>query len=435
LRISGLMPRTLQLQETRREVVNLTQEQYLSLRKVGQELRGQASFWPVSDEETLKDRIQDGDEPAELDETSGAGVISVEHVRADSYYLTVLNAVGVIALPDLTLHILPKIPLNHFSYLAGWSLSNPRIGNDKVSVDSLDMFREVVANWCVGSVEDLFRSGLLADYRETREQLPIVRGRINVRGTTNHFLRGQLVADCTFDEFDLDHPLNRVLRAAVRSIAGSKLYVNTELRRRAARMDRALEGIGPLRTSDRYSQLDRRTARYRDAFDLSLRVLTYVGTNVLSGNQHGRTFLVPTPDLMEKAIRNLLKLSLSNIHVDKKGKNMVGDRHFSINPDLVFNHGRVVGDVKYKVASNDWARSDVSQAALFATGYSAHAALICSFATQTDVIDMSMLLGKLPLARILWNATDDVEPSDAGANFIARVAAFLESHVIASVAA
>ncbi len=424
-RVSGQVSDQFELIESREKTLALNEEQVDALRLLGRQLRGQSEFYrSPNDDDAVK--AEDSDD---LEEQLDRSVIRCTSDGHGKYKVRVANAIGAVALPGATLHVLPKIPVTHFAHIARQSYSSFRSSKEAVSVDSLDVFWEIVAQWCVESVEHLVRYGLLADYKEFRDDVAMVRGRVNIRGTTNNFLQGRLKADCTFDELDIDHPLNRILRAAVRTIASRPSITNSELKKRASRLDHVMDGIGPLQQSDLSVQLDRRTHRYADAVDLSCRVLGVVGTNVAAGAQFGRTFLIPTPGLIEDGVRTILRRALTPVPVSKQGKVMSGDVFFSVNPDLVFANGLVTGDVKYKVGSASWNRGDVQQAAMFAAGFSAKAAVITTFSCSASIGDLVMQLGELELKRIVWEARDDVSPGDAEESFVGRVASFLAGKI------
>jgi hypothetical protein len=102
---------------------------------------------------------------------------------------------------------------------------------------------------------------------------------------------------------------------------------------------------------------------------------------------------------------------------------------FSVNPDLVFNNGVITGDVKYKVASPMWVRSDVAQAALFASSFQASAALITTFSNTSRIADLEMQLGDLLVKRIIWCADADLDPVEVETDFIDRVRQFVSRYV------
>jgi 5-methylcytosine-specific restriction enzyme subunit McrC len=419
------MSEILYIVESSPKILELTENQATMLQSLGRELRGQREFY-INDDDAQDSDDSDAEDVPQRE----SSVITCQSMGDNRFRVRVANAIGAVALPGTTLHIVPKIPISHFAHLAQYAKSDFRPGVDEVSVASLEMFWEVVATWCVDAVEKLFRNGLLTDYREFTDDLNLVRGRINVWPTTKNFLSGRLEANCRFEELNLDHPLNRVLRAAVHVVAAHP-SINSDLQKRASRLDRAMEGIGPVLRSDLYVPLDLRTVRYKSAIDLSKRVLGLLGTNVHPGHEYGKTFLIPTPGIIEEGIRNILRLHLAGVDVKKCGRQIEGDVHFTINPDLVFANGLVTGDVKYKIAGNKWNRGDVQQAAMFATGFSAVAALIITFSKSPDVHDIYMQLGSLPLYRIVWDAHEDTEPSSAHHRLLNRVNTFLEENISA----
>jgi 5-methylcytosine-specific restriction endonuclease McrBC regulatory subunit McrC len=420
------MNNTILVHESQPRVIELTVEQADVLRKLGVELKGNVAFYRDVDVNTSGEEVE-GDSSRE--DRSESAVITCTHLRDNQYRVKVANAVGAVALPGASLHIEPKIHISHFAHLAKRAVARHRSSSERVSVDSLDTFWELVATWCVSSVEKIYRAGLLSDYREESDDLSVVRGRVNVRRTAEMFVRGQLAANCTFDEFDIDNSLNRVLRRAMGFISSASWLQDVELKKRAARMDRAMEGVGPLQHGDLAVKTDRRSRHYSEALDLSLRVLGPVGANVFAGAGVGRTFLIPTPGLMEEGLRAVLADGLSQVSV-KAGKKVVSQSpFFSVNPDLVFNNGVITGDVKYKIASPMWVRSDVSQAALFATSFQASAALITTFSNMSGIADLEMQLGDLLVKRIVWCADEELDPLEVEIDFIDRVRLFVSRYV------
>jgi hypothetical protein len=408
------MSNSLSLSEASTQRVRLSVEQAAELQRLGRELRGNKLFY--------RD-IEETDEDEE--EKKEASVISCTRIHDDVYSVKVSNAVGAIGLPGLTVSVLPKIPVEHFAHVAKRAVAQSRMGFEEVSVGSLDAFWELIANWCVTSVEKVLRAGLISDYRPETDDLSLVRGRVDVRRTTQNFVQGRLQARCTFDEFDINNSLNRVLRTAMRVIASTSRVSDETLKKRAARMDRAMEGVGQLERADLGVRTDRRSHRYTDALDFSLRVLGPLGVNVAHANQAGRTFLIPTAGLMEDGLRAVIADALSP-HEVRAGKKIVSSSpYFSVNPDIVIDNGVVTGDVKYKLAGPSWVRQDVAQGALFATGYGAQAAFIATFSTKASVTDLDMNLGHLPIHRIVWKAIEGSEPSEAEREFIERIRSVL----------
>lgn len=398
----------LKITEARSTELDLTEEQAQELQRLGKDLRGQvSSFWA--------NKVADGTEPD--DERSVIACISRGNGK---YSVRVSNAIGVLALPGAQLSVLPKIPMNHFSWIARQSIADPRLGGSKVAIDSLDAFWELVCVWCVHEIEVILRQGLLSDYKSNTDDIEFVRGRVNLRPSIANFFEGRPVVECTFDELDIDFPAHRLMRAALRVVSAHPNISSVDLRSRASRAYRMFSGVGDLQSLDFRTTVDRRTKSYERALDLSRRVLFGSGVDVKDGSAVGQSFLIPTPGLIEDGLRKILQRELAPMKVDKLGRQISGNSFFSVNPDLVFAGGKFVGDVKYKLADPGWDRSSVAQISMFANGFGAKLGLILSFANSENVPDLHMDLGHLRVCRIIWRSLESTSPVEAEADFIQR---------------
>jgi 5-methylcytosine-specific restriction endonuclease McrBC regulatory subunit McrC len=274
----------------------------------------------------------------------------------------------------------------------------------------------------------VIRRDLIRDYREETAQLSAVRGRVVPLATARTFYRGSLKPTCVYEEFDNDNSLNRVLKAAAASVARSRL-LETGLRRRAVVALAQMADVSDLRVGDLEVSPDLRTAYYRDAWKLACQVLAGQGIEMLSGETLAWTFLIRTPDLLEEGIRNLLQEALHPTwHLEKKGRQLIG-APITLNPDLVFEHGRLVGDVKYKLLSA-WHQSDLYQAIAFATGYRASGALVISFLTDAQQTELpELIVGDLPVTSAAWMASTEVTPQQARGTLVEQVERWLETRL------
>lgn len=82
--------------------------------------------------------------------------------------------------------------------------------------------------------------------------------------------------------------------------------------------------------------------------------------------------------MVEEGIRNTLAEQLTNVLVTKEARAAIGSK-MTFNPDLVFNHGALVGDVKYKLTGADWSRGDLYQATAFAEAFRTSRACVVQF--------------------------------------------------------
>ena len=229
-----------------------------ALTRMGRRLASQSSWWGEDEDEAIKR------------ETSA---IKCAPAADGRWRVRIDNAVGVVRVGDVQIVVNPKIPLNHLLYLMSEAGSLPRLDEERAALGADQSLWALVAAWSTSSAETLLRRGLIRDYQEARQDLTLIRGRVQPPRTATNFYRGRIVFDCEFDKFDIDTPLNRVVVAASRAVASSAL-LKSDVRRRAmsivARMD---EGVQDLRPGDLRASLDRRTAHYVDVIPLARHVL------------------------------------------------------------------------------------------------------------------------------------------------------------------
>ena len=168
---------------------------------------------------------------------------------------------------------------------------------------------ELVARASVHATEEVLRRGLLSGYRDLDDEPRLVRGRIRTLPTARNYYAGRLALACTYEEFDVDTPFNRVLKAAARSISGSAA-LPFQVRRLARRVVGRMDDVGPLERDDLHVPLERRLGHYRDAVDLACHVLRGQGRGISSGGLQAWSFLIRTPEMIETGLRNLLRKRL-----------------------------------------------------------------------------------------------------------------------------
>ena len=195
--------------------------------------------------------------------------------------------------------------------------------------------------------------------------------------TAVSYYQGRVSFACSYDEFGLDSPLNRVLRAAALTVAAAPI-LDSQVRRRARQSLSRLTDVGDLRPIDLRHSPERRSAHYGIAHQLARHVLAATGRTIDVGNTHAWTFLIRTPELVEDAVRNILREGLLDlVPVTKSGLQLKPSK-LSLHPDLIFGV-HAIGDVKYSLLDSDWKRSHLYQAVAFATGYRVpHAAVFGS---------------------------------------------------------
>jgi 5-methylcytosine-specific restriction endonuclease McrBC regulatory subunit McrC len=240
--------------------------------------------------------------------------------------------------------------------------------------------------------------------------------------TTRAYYTGRLELHCTFDDFVVDTPLNRMIKAAAREVSRSSLLTKA-VRRDALRVVARLEDVGDLRQSDRLVEVDRPTWYYSDALTLARHILRFVGRTIAPGDVSAWTFLIRTPELIEAGIRQILRNDLAPKTVEKKGKRLQNSE-MTINPDIVFGDVRALADVKYKLMDRSWNRADLYEAVAFAAGFRVrHTSIIGFSPSSADREDLEV--GDFRVAKFLWPCSE--APAAASNHLSSAVKSWLES--------
>lgn len=401
------MPETRKLVESRTEFLSLDEDQLRELNRLSKDLAGSSSWWGEADFESDKER----------------GVIKIEPRGNSEYSVTVLDAVGAIGLPGLTLIVEPKIPIQHFSYIAEWAFySTPRTDSAPTSLESGLNFTDLVASWFLGQMEILLRRGLLSDYRSITKTIPTARGRILALKTTGRWLKGDPRVDCQFDTFDTNTAINRVLKAALLNISYSN-SMSLGNKKRSSFCLRYMHEVEAIHASDLKVQTNRESKPFELALYFARQILSSTGRELAAGQLDSQSFLFKTPDLIENGIRAILASALAPMHIEKKGR-VLKPSTVSVNPDLEIGPPPFTGDVKYKYSTNYWNRTDLAQSVFFATAYESPKALVISF-TPDEKSNLPFLnVGKVGVTSATWNASFESTPENSAKSLIDQVRDF-----------
>ncbi len=397
----------LRVVESRPTLLDLTESEVEALVTLGKELASRSTWWGGS--------IQD----------PSRSVIAAEPLRGGRYRVTFRDVIGVVRIGTKQFTVEPKIPLNHFEFIASNSELAPRISSSVVHVNQGAEFVSVLARWCIEAAEKLLRNGLRKDYSTVIDSIDEVRGRIDPVQTALLNSMGVMQAACEYQDFSDDTTLNRVVKAACQRVSSiDKLdpITRTKARQIAFRMD----GVGPLKTYDLRAKVDRLSASYATVLPLSILVLSGLGITISAGRQIGTAFLVRTPELIEDGLRSIMRNSLFGVKVSKR-RLMLNDSGLSINPDLVFGDSGAIGDVKYRALAKDWSKSDLNQIVTFATGFRTNWAALFGFSTEaTSILPRKVSVGDVNAIAFSWIALENQNPEESAARLLAEVSAWLK---------
>ncbi|MGH0038290.1 MAG: McrC family protein [Myxococcota bacterium] len=308
--------------------------------------------------------------------------IGVELPTALNAQKVVLRSSGYVGQIDLDgrqrLRIEPKVPVETiFGMLeVAYDLPSFRLLPGIADVaDIQDLFETIVWQLARG-VLDRARKGLAQEYVERSDTLPMVRGRIDIRASLRHYLRGSPVLDCVHEELTADIEDNRILAWTLHRLRRAPIQ-RSEVRATLGRAHRTRLGevtLRPYEPKDCVGRAyDRMNLDYRPLHALCRFLLETLGPLEEGEGERFPAFLLDMPQLFERFVARWLESRIGpgrrvraqrRVHLDS-------DRRYHFDIDLVIED-RITGqclavaDTKYK-GSSRLASSDVAQIVAYAT--------------------------------------------------------------------
>ena len=86
---------------------------------------------------------------------------------------------------------------------------------DDVAVESFDEMYNLLAAILAKGIGLQLKQGLYREYISRQEELPVMRGKINMPGTIKNKLAHERVLTCDFDELSENNTLNQILKTTV----------------------------------------------------------------------------------------------------------------------------------------------------------------------------------------------------------------------------
>lgn len=359
------------------------------------------------------------------EDDANRAVIRMERAERECWTVTFREVVGVVAIGDICIRVAPKIPAAHFNHVIRHSSIAPRIASERVTASDDEHLVELLARWFLDEADTLLRYGLRRGYEERREELSLVEGRVELVETAVANVMGRAVAVCTYEELGEDTALNRLVRGAAKTISGLNA-VSEPLRVRARKLWARMPSTAAVRILDMRTQVDRLTAHYSKVVPLAKLLLDGGGVTGAEGTLHGSAFLIRTPEIIEDGLRSLLAELLPEHRITKR-RLVLGDSGMSINPDLVFDNGIAVGDVKYRFLGVDWDRGHFNQAVTFATGFRATKCLVIGFVDRAlNPLPRPATIGSIMVQALGWRTDAAYSPEKSAFTLAGEVRRWLD---------
>ena len=316
---------------------------------------------------------------------SGEGVL--EHGRKG---LRARGIVGVIATPGCQLEILPKIegagecgvdhPTTRNRLIHMLAMARD-IRIDARGITQLgwqpDTILELLVRLFCAKLADAVRQGLPHRYTNEEEDLPTLRGRLNVTRQFSALAASPQKLACRFDDRSPDIALNQVMRATIGKL--SRLAQAPDNQRTLRELSFAyaeVSDVPPDALRWEMIVLDRTSTRWRELVALARLFLGDRHQRTSAGSVDGYALLFEMNLLFEEYVARLLVRALSGtgLGVSAQGGHrdclFEGESgRFRTRPDVIVRRGNGVAlivDTKWKrIAGTDDPKQGVSQADVY----------------------------------------------------------------------
>lgn len=373
--------------------IQLDPEQLRQLRSLSRQLASDSVWWGHPD---------DWDSPERQ-------VIEIQSLAADQYIVQIKDAVGSIQLSGLQIIISPKIPLAHFSYIAKSSFGlTGRSAESRTTLDRGDSFFDLVYSWFLASSSQIALEGLARDYKDLSENSSWVRGKINAVSTATNFAIGKPLANCQFQDYTVNIPLNQILATALR-IGSLRGGAGTRSKDELT-VSRHLLEVSSFSDTRFLPSRAAVPSRYLEAVGLATSIIEGTGRALEFGGKAARSFLLRTPPIIERGIRNILSARLP-VRI-RPGGRVLKPTQLRVSPDLEVGPPPFTADVKYKINRGNWNRTDLAQAVFFAAAYDSPLAAVLTFA-DADYRLPEVPVGRIKVTSLSWLIDGNSTPEES----------------------
>ena len=299
--------------------------------------------------------------------------------KSDTWILTPGSEIGVVRLPDLTVEIRPKLPIDSVLFLASYALGAFKLKPDVADLDRSTDLVEVMVQIFHAAVRQATGRGLLQGYETQEETLNVVRGRIRIEDQLRRRFGIAVPIEVRYDEFTPDIPANRLLKAAVRRLA-----LLTQRSPHTRRLLSAMRAIFANVTEVEYRSTDLPdipinplNAHYQPALALAEIILKSGTVKLAAGKVKSASFLIDMNKVFEDfvvvGLREALGLSDYAFPAGSTRSRELcldTDKDVQLKPDISWWQGDrcvFVGDAKYKRTTVHGAQNhDIYQALAYA---------------------------------------------------------------------
>ncbi len=300
-----------------------------------------------------------GDQAGALNRVGDGKYLSIEPSEPSGHWqVSAHNYVGSINVGGLQVLVRPKIPLRNLFLLLEVGLRERDWRDEATRYETTGDLLPALVSFFARAAETTLARGLYHSYRERRDRLVAMRGRIDME---RQLTRPGVVIPtaCRFTDFTADLIENSYMKAAVsRSlrVAG----VQPVDRRRLMQHLVTLEDVGDVRhhpTDHESVVFTRLNEHYKPALRLARLVLENLTLQDAIGETQASSFMVDMNHLFERFVTERLRRALrERLDVKDQHRSYLGKgRAVAIRPDLVLGSAgsaKFVADIKYKLTDD-----------------------------------------------------------------------------------
>lgn len=293
--------------------------------------------------------------------------------------------VGVLQIGGDAIEVVPKIDrldekharINLFRMLARTrQLDVHEADLARLAAQNLSILEIFIRLFCDKLFAEVHR-GLVSHYERHCDNLPALRGKLltGLQATLNAFHPERF--QCEYDEFTVDTPLNRVLKATVRRLR--RITQHGDNARRLAELDFTLDGVRDV-AADALEwhrlHFDRANRRYAPLVEMARMILQNRTQDVTSGSLEGFGLVFDMNELFEQYIGAVARTTFApDWQVVLQGPqryllqdSATGTEAFQTKPDITgLRHGRAtwIIDTKWKPLDTQDRNQGVGQADVY----------------------------------------------------------------------
>ncbi|MFJ2469540.1 McrC family protein [Glutamicibacter sp. NPDC087583] len=307
--------------------------------------------------------------PLELDEDTrlaleSTRLVVVRGAGHGKWKLIPNGLVGAVQIDNLLVEVKPKdkVGISQILFLLSYA-KDPGFRPQNVEAETTEDLWAALGETLARLGERATSRGVLQGYVSQDEALRTVRGRIRMSDQVTHRPGFMFPIEVTHDEYTIDVPENRILRAAVRRmLVVPKLDV--EVRRRLLHLDRKLADVSSLVRGHRLPQWT--PSRLNAAYVPALRIAEVVLRNMVAEASPGKLHVASFVVNMAKVFEDFVTMALTEALRKYPGRTVAqyktymdepcsdGTPGIVLKPDIVHfvdGEATLIFDAKYKSAS------------------------------------------------------------------------------------